>query len=276
MIMLSIKEMADSSDCKQNKIRQGFIALAETLLESIAEVFPECEDTERVLRIYRAVVKGQPALEDQFIRKCHELFAEQADGLRDHDDLALFAVIESIEHVRELNLREKFEDPDFTQESKDHLWQYIQSLKTYAELYTAVPQAVLGKIESVALGLGEKFTKGDLDLKDMDLNAIGQDLLADLSPEELAGFESQLPDIYASLSDVATSMGGSDLDIGALAAQLAQQQANGGIDMQQLLQGNALPLPGGMDMSAMLQNLAPMLQAMKPPGQAPRSLTNRS
>ena len=276
MIMLSIKEMADSSDCKQNKIRQGFIALAETLLESIAEVFPECEDTERVLRIYRAVVKGQAALEDQFIRKCHELFAEQADGLRDHDDLALFAVIESIEHVRELNLREKFEDPDFTQESKDHLWQYIQSLKTYAELYTAVPQAVLGKIESVALGLGEKFTKGDLDLKDMDLNAIGQDLLADLSPEELAGFESQLPDIYASLSDVATSMGGSDLDIGALAAQLAQQQANGGIDMQQLLQGNALPLPGGMDMSAMLQNLAPMLQAMKPPGQAPRSLTNRS
>ena len=257
---------------KNNKLRQGFITLAETLLESISDVFPECQNTESVLRIFRAVVKGNEIIEDKFIRRCQAVFKEQAEGIKNKDPKALFAVVESLDQLRDMDLREKWQDPDFAEESRDHLWQYVAALKTYAALYTAVPRNVMGKIESVAGTIGEQLARGELDLRNMDLGSIGQNLLADLSAEELSGFEGNLPEIYESLSEVAGSLGaghGAGIDIAALMEQLSQQtgEAGGGgrVDMTKVLQqlSSQAPPGGGVDMSNLMQMMGPMMQAMQ-------------
>jgi len=265
-------ELCVSTDApKNNKLRQGFVTLAETLLESISDVFPECQNTESVLRIFRAVVKGNETIEDKFIRRCQAVFKEQAEGIKSKNSEALFAVVESLDHLRDMDLREKWQDPDFTEESRDHLWQYVAALKTYADLYTAVPKNVMGKIESVAGNIGEQLARGELDLRNMDLGSIGQNLLADLSAEELSGFEGNLPEIYESLSEVAGSLGGghgAGIDIAGLMEQLSRQtgEAGGGrVDMTQVLQqlSSQAPPGGGVDMSNLMQVMGPMMQAMQ-------------
>lgn len=267
--------LASSLASKPNKLRHGFVSLAETLLSSISDVFPECSSTQSVLMLFRTMVKGNETVEDRFIRRCHALFREHAAPLKERDPEALFNVVESLDYLRDIDLREKWEDPDFAQESRDHLWQYISALKTYSDLYSAVPANVMGKIENVAGSLGEQLTRGELDLTSMDLGSIGQGLLADLSPEELAGFEGSLPDIYQSLSEAAGSLGGgagaSGLDIQALIAQLATQSGEGGlpaaagqVDMARVLQQLQTQGPPGAcapDLSQMMQALGPMLQS---------------
>lgn len=284
------REHATGEDCqtlvlagqRPNKLRQGFISLAETLLESVSDVFPECQNTEAVLRIFRTLVKGNDVFEDQFIRRCQTLFKQHAAGVKDKNAETLFKIVENLEHLRDIELREKWEDPDFTQESRNHLWQYVAALKTYADLYTAVPKEVMGKIESVAGRIGEQLSKGELDLKNMDLGAIGQNLMSNLTPEELAGFEGNLPDIYASLSDVAGALGGAagaNIDLAAMMEQLSKQTGEGGgsgLDMAQVLQQMSSQMPpatgGGngapaVDISQLMQAMAPMLQNIQQSGQ---------
>lgn len=262
-----------------NKLRQGFITLAESLLESIADVFPECDNTHAVLRIFRALIKDQAELEDKFVWRCHALFKEYADGIQSQDPDTLFIILEQLDHLRDINLREKWEDPDFTDDSKANLWQYVSALKTYADLYTAVPKNVMSKIETVAGTLGDQLVKGELDLKNMDIGALGQNLLSDLSPEELSHFESKLPEIYSSLSQVAGSLGGANganLDLAALMKQISEQDgtgdglAPGKVDMTNIIQKLATQMPpgamggpaGNIDVTQMMQTMAPLVTAM--------------
>ena len=254
-----------------NRLRHGFISLAETLLESIADVFPECDNTAMVLRVFRSVVKGSDTMQDTFIRRCHSIFKQHGDGIKDRDPEALFKIVESLEYIRELELRDKWEDPDFTVESRDHFWQYVSALKTYADLYAAVPEKVMGKIENVAGALGQQLQSGQLDLANMDLGSIGKNLLADLSPDEVAGFEGSLPEIYQSLSEVAGGLGGGmgGIDMAALMQQLTQQTVsnpNGKVDMTRVMQQLASQMPpqsGGGDMAQMMQAIGPVLQALQ-------------
>ena len=266
---------------KPNKLREGFISLAESLLASISDVFPECKETERVLAIFRTLVKGDDTFEDKFVRKCHAVFKIHADSLKQHEAEALFSVTESLDYVRDIDLRTKWEDPDFTDTSRAHLWQYIATLKTYADLYTAVPKEVMGKIESVAGNIGEQLSRGELDLAHMDLNKIGQTLLSDLTPDELSGFEGNLPDIISSMSNVAGSLGASapGLDVAGLMQQMAAQAGEGSgelptsVDMTRVLQqlsAQQAPVAGTsntspVDLNQMLHTLGPLLSAMQPP-----------
>jgi len=271
---------------QSNKLRQGFIKLAEALLESIADVFPECENTASVLSIFRSIIKGNDAFEDKFIRRCYTLFKEHSVGVKNHDCESLFTIMDSLDHLRDMDLREKWEDPDFLPESREHLWQYVTALKTYADLYAAVPKNVMGKIESVAGELGDQLARGKLDLKNMDISAIGQNLLSDLTPEELTNFEGNLPEIYESLSHVAGTMGsgqGANLDIASLMQQLSQQtgetlvsgggadcaQQSANVDMSKIFQTVATQMPGrvdgvggNVDMAQMMQALGPLMSAI--------------
>ena len=135
----------------------------------------------------------------------------------------------------------------------------------------------MGKIENVAGNLGNQLARGQLDLSNMDIGAIGQGLLSDLSPEELSGFEGNLPEIYESLSQVASSLGagqGAGVDVGALMQQLSQQTGESSkVDMTKVLQQISSQMSpntsGQVDVATMLQTMGPLLGALKTPSASP-------
>lgn len=273
------------SDAQPNRLRQGFISLAEALLQSVAEVFPECDSTETAGRLFGTLIKGDAACEDDFIRQCAKHLRKHAADLKERKEEALFAVADALAVLRDLDLRTKWADPGFTPESKEHLWQYLTALKTYAELYCAVPTGIMGKIENVAGDIGDRLRAGELNLVQMDIAGIGNELLGQLSQDELQNFESNLPSIYGCISEVANSVaaqaGRPDIDIGELMKTVVESQGSGeGVDVAAVLQRVGAVLapgatgrrdaPGADQMLSMLQNMGPMLQqlqgAMAQPG----------
>ena len=243
------------------------MALAEALLKSVAEVFPECDATEAAVRLFGVMIKGNSVREDQFVRQCADLFAVNAEALQARREEGLFCVADSLTLLRDLDLRSKWEDPGFTQESKEHLWQYLLSLKTYAELYCALPSAVMGKIERIAGDIGERLRTGSLDLGSLNVSSIGNELLGQLSPDELKAFEGNLPKIYSSVSQVASAVaaqaGCANLDVEGLMATLVESQRSGGGEQNaaSVLQAvGGLLAPGGGGCGQDLGQLMGLLQ----------------
>lgn len=242
--MSAVPSATNDSAGNPHRIRSGFISLTESLLNSICEVFPECEGTQLTLQLFQRLVKGKEDAEDKFIRKCHKTFQENGDDIKAKDPGALFAICGDISILKEVGIEEKWKDPDFSEDSKEHLWQYIFSLRTCSDLYCAVPTRVMGKIETIASGLGEQLRSGNLDLKSMDVSALGKDLVATLSADELAQFEGNLPSIYDSIGEVANAMsrqsGGGNIDMEALMKQVAELQKSsekegGSVNLEQLV-----------------------------------------
>lgn len=256
------------------KLRQGFVALAEALLKSLCEVFPEDDSLDTGLHLFTNLVKGDPEKEDRFIRKCHEVFQEHAAAFKTRDEEALFAAADALPILKDVDIRGKWSDAGFDAESKEHLWQYVQSLKLYSELFCAVPSAVMGKIESVASDLGERLKSGQLDLGNINIGNIGKELLGQLSQEELRSFEGNLPGIYSSITDMATTLakhaGHQDLDVDALMKNVLDSQSGlGNVDVGAIMQRiGGLAHPGGgfdpQQMMDMAKQLGPVLAQMAP------------
>lgn len=244
MTTTQVEPAADS-----NKLRHGFVELAEGLLSSIQEVFPECDETQHTLQLFRALVKGDPAAEDHFVKKCVGLFKQNSARLKEQDSAALFTVVDSIPLLKDIDLRSKWDDPDFSAESKQNLWQYLSALETYGGLYCAVPPGVMGRIEKMAMTMSTKLQEGTLDIASIDIAAFGEDLMSDMSPEELRDFEGSLPDVYSCVGNVASMLskqsgGGDSLDADALLSQVAS------------MAGGASASGGGPNLGAFIQQMS--------------------
>lgn len=254
-----------------NKIREGFVLLAETLLKSVCEVFPECDGSATTLKIFQRIVKGSPEQEETFIKTCAKLFREHSEALRTRDPEGLFSLCEASALLRELRLREKWEDPDFSEESRKNLWDYLLALQTYAKLYDSVPLAVQGRIESMAGAMSEQLRSGKLDLRSLDVASLGKDLVSSLSPQDVQQFEGNLPQIFSCISEVAAAVskkaGGQGFDPAVLVEQVARLQAASagdpsgavGVSVETLLRelGGTLA-PGLLSSSADVQRLLQM------------------
>ena len=256
------------------KLRESFISLAESLLVSLCEVFPECLNTQSVLQLFQSIVKGNEDLEDSFIRTCGKVFKENAEALHNRQAEGLFKIAESIDHLKEIKLREKWEDPDFTPESREHLWQYMVRLKSYSEIYCVVPNKVLHKLETTASSFAEQLTQGTFDLKNLDLGSLGSELMSEMSPDELAGFESKIPDIFQAITALGAGNNGiPGLDINSICKQMAtlsgETNATSGIDLSSLQSFMQDHTPKqstndpSFDLNQMMQTLTPFLQALQ-------------
>ena len=147
---------------------------------------------------------------------------------------------------------------DKTDDSKANLWQYVDALRSYAELHEAVPDKVLGRLEAAAEEITGQMRRGELDLQSLDLAGLGKTFLADFSEEELVGLEGRLPEVCRSLADVVGSMSGNAGPAAALLKQLAGQVGSGGVDLEGL--ARQLSSSGGgvpTELLALAQQLAP-------------------
>jgi len=258
---IKVADTGSKSGQDANRLRDSFVALAESLLESIQEVFPECDETSTARRLFSAIVKGDSTAEDRFLRKCMDEIRSRQDRIKDRDIEALFEIADGLSILKTINLRQKWSDPDFSEESKGHLWQYVEALQTYGGLYCSVPTSVMAKIEKVAVNVSEKMAGGDFDLSKLDLSSLGKDLIGELSTDEVEEFQESLADVYSCVGNVASLLakqsGNETFDVAAMMSCVQSMQSN-------VVQGGGGVPP---NFGALLQNLGgegacqnPMLQ----------------
>lgn len=226
--------LKDDQASRRDKLRQGFMTLVETLLASISDVFPECTYTAETLDFFRTLVKGREAFEEQFIRLCRELFDKNERGLSERDGEALFKIAESIQILRPIDLRAKWGDPEFCEESKANLWKFVASLDSYSKLYFSVPGSRNESPETI---------KGDLSTdvlsRDLDIVNLGQGFAG--------GPTAKASDVLQSIGGLAAMFSKPDsapMDLSTMMSILAKLQSDkGSLDAEALLKelGAALP-----------------------------------
>lgn len=252
-----------SKESGNNKLREGFVGLAEGLLSSISDVFPECNETRHALELFRVAVKGDDEREDKFVKRCAELFKQNSAKLKNRDVSALFSIAKCLPLLKNLNIEAKWTDPEFTDESKANMWQYLLALETYAGLYCAVPSGVMSRIEKLASSMSSKLEQGALDISSLDISAFGEDLISKLSPEELKEFEGSLPDVYSCVENVASllakSAGNDSFDSAALVTKIVQMQSGSGTE-------------SGLPLGAFVQEMGASMCC--PPNIEPQMLAN--
>jgi len=260
--------MPETTRHSPEKLRQGFIVLAESLLASLLEVFPECDALDAGFQLFTRVLKGDASKETAFIREFQAVLQKRAEALKSQEEEALFQAAEELPLLKNVDLRKKWGDPGFTDESKKHFWQYLSSLKIYADLFCSVPTEILGKIETVAGELSSKLQAGNFDFSKLDVREIGNELLGQLTQEEVKTFEASLPSIFSSITEMASSIsaqvggGAAPIDPEAVMKVLLEKQQEGGpLDVSSLMQslGDALPLAG---LNGGPQSLAGVMQLL--------------
>ena len=133
---------------------EDFFQLCKTLMTAIKTTFPECEKTQAALAQLEFIESsGLTPMKENLIRKWYDTMKPYVqECVAKNDNVLLRSKIKVLD---EFDLKSKWTDPDFDQESKDVLWEYINNLNYLAIMYSeSSPEQIQG-LTAVASRLAE-------------------------------------------------------------------------------------------------------------------------
>lgn len=174
--------------------RNKFCGLLEECLVSLTDVFPECSETAALLEKYNDIIKGSALLEDKLVKKWHNSmkpFYSMADA---HDDTLWD---QNLPFFHDIDIGRKWRDPEFTEESKDYLWEYLDGLNKHSRIYNAIPEHMLNTIQDAASGMAESVRNGEMkfDLESLnwkEIESMGKNVMAGLEEKDIEEFVSNI------------------------------------------------------------------------------------
>ena len=94
------------------------------------------------------------------------------------------------------------EFPELTLPLSDERWSLLDKALGLACMENAIPKPMMGAIENVANQLVKDLTTGKTDFANLNLEAIGQQVLTNVSPEEMSSFANNLDKILPALDRI--------------------------------------------------------------------------
>lgn len=112
---------------------EDFYQLCKTLMTAVHTTFPECEKTQSALEQLECV-STNTSMKESLIKKWYKTMKPHVqDCVQKNDHVLLRANLKVLD---EFDLKSKWMDPDFDQESKDVLWEYINNLNYLSIMYS--------------------------------------------------------------------------------------------------------------------------------------------
>jgi hypothetical protein len=172
--------------------RKKFCALYEECLDSLLELFPECNDLREELEIHRTTIKDHTAKEDEFIRTWHQQMIPLYT-LADKHDLEFWN--KDVSYLGKIHLKDKISDAGFTKESLQVLWEYIDGLNKHSRVYNAIPDKMINQLQNFTMDYIGKIQRGELkfDLDNWnDIQHLGKSVMQAINPEDLSQFTDNM------------------------------------------------------------------------------------
>ena len=91
---------------------------------------------------------------------------------------------------------------------EDAAWDILQRIAALTAMDAAIPQDMMSGIESVANKLVMDLQQGKADLGSLDVETIGQQVLSQVSQEDIASFANNMDKIIPALERMAPGMQG--------------------------------------------------------------------
>lgn len=133
---------------------EDFFQLCKTLMTAVKATFPECEKTQTALAKLEFVENsGMDSMKETLIRTWYDTMKPYVQACVQKNDNVLLRA--DIKFLTEFDLKTKWADPDFDQESKDVLWEYINNLNYLACMYNESTPEHMEGLTTVASRLAE-------------------------------------------------------------------------------------------------------------------------
>jgi len=201
----------------------GFLDMLAYMLNAVAFVFPECSKTRSAQDDLRIACNSK-FTKVKIIEAWHNTMHPYYPAVTAREDSALRSA--NIEWFQKLDIMTKWDDPDFSQESKDNMWTCLENLNKYAGMYHSIhniPDAMMSNIHATAFEVFNSIQAGGASLEDLDLFELGEKVVANSSAEDLRNFTKSIPQItqnFGGLENIMKiiqgGMPGMEKSIGAL------------------------------------------------------------
>lgn len=244
-----------------DKLRTDFIDLLGQFLSALSVTFPECGGVRRLkLELMMACTHAlTPELkctaETEIMTQFHEALEPWYAQIEKQDED--FFLNCTSDMLRDVDLPGKWRDPSVSSETRECIWEYVQSLAELLKIwavYRTMPDGVAEQMQTMAASL--ITADGGINLAGLDpssLSSLGESLMEGKSEEEVEAFaKSMLASATSVLSSQAGGASGGAADAlsgimsgaggGGMAAALGGLLGGGG-------GGSA---DGGVDPSALL------------------------
>lgn len=226
--------MATTVDSQPSHVVQEFVQTLHDMLSAINEVFPECPKVALYVATFRGAVLNLPPAQEQAIQRWHKIMGPYYDAVERRDiDTILNSGIEVLD---QLGLAEKWYDPDFDEDSKDALWEYLDELNSYAKLYCQLPNGIMRKIEDIAMKIASQTPEGQQ--PNVNVQQVAADVLMNLGENDLKDFTQSLPTLMSTMMSP-ENMNMMMQTMQQMSAAGANGQPNPLAGLSQLMQGQA-------------------------------------
>lgn len=185
-----------------------FITVCEEFLQAFADVFEDCQATQDTLKQFRDEIKPNFLFQQVLIRRWHSDMSPFYQKCKDKDQTLMY---ENIYMLKKLKIQDKWLDPTFSEESKQVVWQYLQTLNKFCEEYSThdysklhahMPKKMMTTIEKVATDIGMGIQNGNMSLNNINLQQIAESIIKDVGEDEIADFQSNIGNITETLTSM--------------------------------------------------------------------------
>ena len=133
---------------------EDFFQLAKKLIIAVNTVFPECEKTLGAMEKMEVIDQSNmTTMKEMLVRQWYETVKPYMDQCTKKNDNALLRA--NIPVLDQLDIRSKWNHPEFSQESKDVMWTYINNLNYWACLYCEADTEQVQGLAAAATRLAE-------------------------------------------------------------------------------------------------------------------------
>lgn len=230
---------------------EAFINMMGQFLSACREVWPECNGL-KTLELGFNMVNSPMGNKKEFVKDYYDSLEPYFSRCNERDP-TLFTE-ENIPFLAVVNMRDKWLDESVDDETRDCIWDYILELnklsQIYCGLFAKIPDATLERIQTLALGIGERIRSGEMSPEECNPQKcfeIAHEVLNGLSEEEIKAFQDNID--LDNLGEIAATLtGGMGGDPMALAMQMmGNGGGEGGNPMalaMQMMGGGGFPFPG--------------------------------
>ena len=134
-------------------------------LVELHETFPEEKGVKKFMNAFELLRRSNP-------RRCVDGFmggiGPYAEKISSKDESFFLEESEHIDFLKDLNIKKYWNSGDVSQNTKDAIWQYLQTLYMLGTTITSIPADTLSMIETIAKDCADKMTSqndGQIDEK---------------------------------------------------------------------------------------------------------------
>lgn len=148
----------DPSSESHKQLLAEFVHTLHYLLKTLSEdVFPDSDGCAVVLAGFEAT-KDDAQLMEETMREWYAALRPHLRHIAQRNEAELVAALGDLVILRPLGVRELWRDPDFDQESREIVWEYIDKLTKLAAMACVVPHTVMARLQRITVAL---YPEGD-------------------------------------------------------------------------------------------------------------------